>query len=258
MAAAFETPFSQKASEDAARMKVAAGPVAKTNLAATEPAPQPAVPATEAGPKPVPRDKPRVTLPAKAPIESAKAPSELSKESPVDREKEVVIEVAKETPKPAPVPKDGAAPVTKPLAGIPAAAKPTRRTALQSMLDTDDPLDAKSVVGHVSRLPGVIACAIVFSDGLSLAGNIPAEYEADALCAMAPSIMKRVGEQMFGAKFGALNGLTLFCAKAPVSLFAHGNICLAAIHSGGEIAAEVRDRLGRTTQELARMYAQPA
>ena len=75
---------------------------------------------------------------------------------------------------------------------------------------------------------------------------------------MAPSIMKRIGEQMFGAKFGALNGLTLFCAKTPVTLFAHGNICLAALHSGGEIATEVRDRLGRTTQELAGMYAQPA
>ena len=118
--------------------------------------------------------------------------------------------------------------------------------------------DAKSVVGHVSRLPGVSACTVVFSDGLSLAGNIPAEYEADALCAIAPSIIKRFEEQLAGAKLGALNSVTLFCGKAPVSLFAHGNICLAAIHSGGEIAPEIREQLGRTTQELARMYAQAA
>jgi len=30
-----------------------------------------------------------------------------------------------------------------------------------------------------------------------------------------------------------------------------------SLHSDGAIAAEVRDRLGRTAQELARMYAQP-
>ena len=91
-----------------------------------------------------------------------------------------------------------------------------------------------------------------------LTGNIPAEYDADALCATAPSIMKRIGEQMLGAKVGELRGVTLFCAKTQVSLFADGNICLAILHSDGAIAAEVRDRLGRTAQELARMYAQPA
>jgi predicted regulator of Ras-like GTPase activity (Roadblock/LC7/MglB family) len=147
---------------------------------------------------------------------------------------------------------------SKPAAKVPAGDGPTRRTALQNLLDTDEPLDAKSVLVHVSRLPGVSSCAIVFSDGLSLAGNIPTDYEADALCATAPSIMKRIGEQMLGAKFGTLRSVTLFCAETPVSLFAHGNICLAALHSGDDLAAEVRDRLGRTTQELARMYAQPA
>ena len=55
----------------------------------------------------------------------------------------------------------------------PASAAPAERTPLQVALDTDETLDAKSVVAHVSRLPGVKACAIVFSDGLSLAGNIP-------------------------------------------------------------------------------------
>ena len=45
------------------------------------------------------------------------------------------------------------------------------RTALQVAFDTDETLDAKSIVAHASRLPGVSACAIVFSDGLSLAGK---------------------------------------------------------------------------------------
>jgi predicted regulator of Ras-like GTPase activity (Roadblock/LC7/MglB family) len=135
---------------------------------------------------------------------------------------------------------------------------PGGRTALQVAFDTDETLDAKSIVAHASRLAGVSACAIVFSDGLSLAGNIPAEYEAEALCAVAPSIMKRIDEQMIGTNLGSLDGITLYCAKTPVSFFAHGNICLAALNSAGEIAVEIRARLSSAVREIARMYAQPA
>ncbi len=135
---------------------------------------------------------------------------------------------------------------------------PAERTALQAALETDETLDAKAVVAHASRLPGVSACAIVFSDGLSLAGNIPPSYGAEALCALAPSIVKRIDEQMTSTSLGRLDAVTLFCAKAPVSFFARGNICLAALHSAGEIATEIRVRLGRIAQELSRMYSQPA
>ena len=117
--------------------------------------------------------------------------------------------------------------------------------------------DAKAIVAELSKLEGVKACAIVFSDGLSLAANLPEEYEADALCAMAPEILKRINQQMNGANLGTLHHLTLFCEKAPVSFFAHENICLAVLHSTGEISPETRARLGRATTELARQYATP-
>ncbi len=202
VAQVFETPFSQKAAEDAARMNVPAGPIAKAEVALQEDA-----------------------LAAGVDFDDAQS--------------------------------SGSEQVATPAQTAPSAA--AERTPLQVALDTDDEgLDAKAVVAHASRLPGVSACAIVFSDGLSLAGNIPTEYEADALCGIAPEIMKRIADQMISAHFGALQGLTLFCAKKPVSFFAHGNICLAALHSAGELAAEIRERLGRITQELARIYAQPA
>ena len=89
------------------------------------------------------------------------------------------------------------------------------RASVAGGCDTDETLDAKSIVASPSRLPGVSACAIVFSDGLSLAGNIPTEYEPDALCALAPSIVKRIDDQMTGASLGPLNGMTLYCAKRP-------------------------------------------
>ena len=257
VAEAFETPFSQKASEDAARMKVSAGPIAKTTAATTEAAPKPVAMTAEPDVKLGVAAAEPAAPPAPASAEpAAQAVVPLPKEASVESAKMAPIEPARKKDKPAPAPKAEVAPATQPATDTPAVATLGLRTSFQKVLDADELLDAKSVVVHVSRLPGVSACAIVFSDGLSLAGNIPEEYEADALCAMAPSILKRIDEQMFGAKFGALNSLTLFCAKMPVSLFAHGNICLAAIHSDGEISAEVRDRLDHTTQELARMYAQ--
>jgi predicted regulator of Ras-like GTPase activity (Roadblock/LC7/MglB family) len=195
----FETPFSTKAAEDAARLKVSTGPIAK-----------PAV-GVAAGVDPDDKN-----------LDFAATP-------------EGIIRPGSPIPSTAPA-----------------------RTALQVAFETDETLDAKSIVAHASRLPGVSACAIVFSDGLSLAGNIPAKYEAEALCALAPSIVKRIDDQMIGASLGPLNGITLYCAKTPVSFFAHGNICLAALHSADALAAEIRARLSCVVRELAQMYAQPA
>jgi predicted regulator of Ras-like GTPase activity (Roadblock/LC7/MglB family) len=276
VADAFETPFSQKASEDAARLKVSAGPISRTTAGANMPAPETAAPVAAVAPPsapPTPKlavaETPAAPQPAIAPAAPAprpvpapaqpvaKAAVTPPKEAPAEPAKVAPVEPPKETPELAAVPKAEAAPARKPAAA-PAATATGIRTSLQNLLDTDEPLDAKSVVGHVSRLPGVSACAIVFSDGLSLAGNISADYEADALCALAPTILRRVSEEMVGAKFGPLHSLTLCCGRTPLSLFAHGNLCLAAIHSRGEITPEVRDRLGRTTQELARMYAATA
>lgn len=197
----FETPFSTKAAEDAARMNVSSGPIAKAPLHGME---------ASVG--------------------------------------EVVAAIAE--PEPAPAAAETVA------EAVPTT--PATRSALQVAFETDETLDAKTIVAHTSKLPGVLACAVVFSDGLSLAGNIPAEYQTEALCALAPSIMKRINDQMVGATLGPLNGITLYCAKTPVSFFAHENICLAVLHSDGEIASDVRARLSCAARELARMYAQPA
>jgi predicted regulator of Ras-like GTPase activity (Roadblock/LC7/MglB family) len=131
------------------------------------------------------------------------------------------------------------------------------RTPLQVALDTDDKLDAKEVVSHVNRMAGVKASAIVFGDGLSLAGKLPAELEAEGLCAMAPALMQRIDTHMSGSNLGALRGMTVNGAKAAVTFFMHENLCLAALHSNGDIAPEVRERLSRVVHELSRKYSHP-
>jgi len=149
--------------------------------------------------------------------------------------------------------------VEKPPAA-PADATPARtpfdspRNPLQVALDTDDKLDAKGVVALVNKFEGVKACALMFGDGLSLAGSLPAEYDTDGLCAMAPSLMQRIENHMVETKLGALRGMTLSCAKGALTFFMHENLCLAALHSGGDLTAEVREKLQRIVHELSRKY----
>jgi predicted regulator of Ras-like GTPase activity (Roadblock/LC7/MglB family) len=131
------------------------------------------------------------------------------------------------------------------------------RTPLQVALDTDEKLDAKAVVAHVNKISGVKACAIMFGDGLSLAGSLPAELESDGLCAMAPSLMQRIENHIVETKFGALRGMTLTCLKGAVTFFMHENLCLTALHSGGDLTTEVREKLSRVVHELSRKYSNP-
>jgi predicted regulator of Ras-like GTPase activity (Roadblock/LC7/MglB family) len=131
------------------------------------------------------------------------------------------------------------------------------RSPLQVALETDEKLDAKGVVAHINKIPGVKACAIMFGDGLSLAGSLPEEYETDGLCAMAPSLMQRIENHMVETKLGALRGMTLTCLKGAVTFFMHENLCLAALHAGGDLATEAREKLTRVVHELSRKYSNP-
>jgi len=131
---------------------------------------------------------------------------------------------------------------------------PPPRNPLQVALETDEKMDAKGVVAHVNNLAGVTACAFMFGDGLSLAGSLPAEFGTDGLCAMAPSLMKRIENHMVETKLGALRGMTLSCANGAITFFMHENLCLAALHSGGDLTAEVREKLSRIVHELSRKY----
>jgi predicted regulator of Ras-like GTPase activity (Roadblock/LC7/MglB family) len=145
-----------------------------------------------------------------------------------------------------------------------AAAPPVResfdlppRNPLQVALETDEKLDAKSAVAHLNKLAGVKACALMFGDGLSLAGNLPAEYETDGLCAMAPSLMRRIESHMVETKLGAFRSVTLSCVKGAVTFFMHENLCLAALHASDDLASEVREKLARVVHELSRKYSHP-
>jgi predicted regulator of Ras-like GTPase activity (Roadblock/LC7/MglB family) len=163
-----------------------------------------------------------------------------------------------------------ATPVAKPVLAEPASATDTAdvsvempasdrpfRTPLQVALDTDEKLDAKGIVAQINKIAGVKSCAILFGDGLSLAGTLPAELETDALCAMAPSLMQRIENHLVDTKLGAIKGMTLSCTKGAVTFFMHENLCLAALHANVDLPTETREKLGRVVHELSRKYSHP-
>jgi predicted regulator of Ras-like GTPase activity (Roadblock/LC7/MglB family) len=131
------------------------------------------------------------------------------------------------------------------------------RTPLQVALDTDEKLDAKGVVALVNKIPGVKACAIMFGDGLSLAGSLPEELETEGLCAMAPSLLQRLENHLVETKLGQLRGMTLSCLKGAITFYMHENLCLAALHADLDLPGETREKLSRIVHELSRKYSHP-
>jgi predicted regulator of Ras-like GTPase activity (Roadblock/LC7/MglB family) len=116
-------------------------------------------------------------------------------------------------------------------------------------------IDPKEIVSQANALGGVKACAITFSDGLSLAGELPKKFEADGLCAMAPSMLKRVVQHVHETKLGQLVAMTLYANDAAISFFARGNVCLTALHDSS-LAPEVRTRLAELAEKLSHTYTQ--
>ncbi|HYR22040.1 MAG TPA: hypothetical protein VEP30_03825 [Chthoniobacterales bacterium] len=118
-------------------------------------------------------------------------------------------------------------------------------------------IDPKEVVAQASALAGVKGCAITFSDGLSLAGELPKEIAAEGLCAMAPAILERIAQHVRETKLGSLVSVTLYTSGSAVSFFAQRNICLTALHAEGSLPPQTRTQIAELVEKLSRTYAQP-
>ena len=135
----------------------------------------------------------------------------------------------------------------------PEAASQTESTETKPAAEKVDP---KEIVAQANGLEGVKACAITFSDGLSLAGELPEDVEADGLVAMAPSMLERIDQHVRQAKLGQLIAMTLYASNSSVSFFARGNVCLTALHDK-PLAPKTRVKLAELVEKLSQTYAQP-
>jgi len=261
IAETFETAFSIKADEDAKRLHAGAGLAPKVY---EKPAEQPRIQEKA--------ETAREDLPtlASAKEEKTEAKSVVARASARPGAGEVAVaepsqatisikageEAERFRTRAEPVPNVSERPAER--AQVPKRIEIEREELSGAVSAEEEKLDAKSVLGHACALPGVAACAIAFADdGLTLAGRLPAELAADGLCAMVPSLLQKIDNHMRDTKLGLFTGMTLHCAQWPLTFFMHGNICLTALHAGGELTSETRAELARITQELSRTYSQP-
>ena len=135
-------------------------------------------------------------------------------------------------------------------------AKQSRAESKPGVAPVAEKIDPKKIVNQANALTGVRACAITFSDGLSLTGELPDDVEADGLCAMAPSMLERIEQHVNETKLGQLVAMTLHASDSAVTFFARGNLCLTALHDQ-PLAPEVRSRLADLIEKLSKTYAQP-
>ena len=222
-----ETPFSIKAAEDAKRLQEA--------------------------------DRAKTEAPETRPPESDNAPSAVppaTAESPQAVEK---VEVKAEAePAPASAPTESKVKIEGAADQAPASAEaPPKAEEKKSEPKPEAKNEAKQVVEKATALPGVAGCSVTFADGLSLAGNLPAEVGVDGLCAMAPSLLQRIDRHMLDTKLGPLTSMTLHCANSPVTFFMKGDVCLTVLHDGGDLASETQETLAEMAKELSRTYSQP-
>jgi predicted regulator of Ras-like GTPase activity (Roadblock/LC7/MglB family) len=230
--AQFQTPFAAAAAEDAKRF--GAGKAMKPLKGLPQVDPTPAAPA----PAPAKSAKAKIAEPAAPKIATPEVPAATAVKPAAPLKPEVNA------------PSNNGASEKN--------SQKIERNALQNALNTDDEVDAKAVVAHAGKFEGVKGCAIIFRDGLSLAGELPGEFQADGLCAMAPSFLQRIDDHMSATKLGAFSAMTLSCAKAAVTFFMHDNLCLAALHAKVELAPDVREFLANAVCELSRKYSHPA
>ena len=88
---------------------------------------------------------------------------------------------------------------------------------LQLLFMTEEELDAKTVVRFVTQMPGLDGCAVMFGDGLRLAGNFPDESLIEGFSAMAPPFFKRAKNFALESGMGTLQAFTFHTDQGPCS-----------------------------------------
>ena len=215
---------------------------------------------------PLDLDEPRTVEPtaSEAPTAVNDLPAEPTVEPPAPVEPAPVEEALAVLESTAPVaepPSQTAAPEpvtplnTKPTAA-PAEVAPVkgRDSELQTLFMTEEDIDAKVVVRLVCQLPGVSGCAVMFADGLRLAGNFP-DGDAEGFSAMTPPFFKRTQNFASELKLGGLKAFTVYTETDLLSFFMHDDICMSVRHSGRGFLPGVREKLEIVTRELAATYS---
>jgi predicted regulator of Ras-like GTPase activity (Roadblock/LC7/MglB family) len=92
----------------------------------------------------------------------------------------------------------------------------------------------KEVVARAAALPGVAGAVITLPDGLRVASEVPAEFNADTLAAFIPQIFERMNQSARELRMGALNNVSFTVGNVPWRIIRVNAVYLAAFGRAGE------------------------
>ena len=92
----------------------------------------------------------------------------------------------------------------------------------------------KDVVARAVELPGVVGAVVTLPDGLRVAGEVPAEFNADTLAAFIPQIFERMNQSAKELRMGALNNVSFTVGNVPWRIFRVNAVYFAAFGRAGE------------------------
>jgi len=92
----------------------------------------------------------------------------------------------------------------------------------------------KDVVARAIVLPGVAGVVIALPDGLRVASEVPAEFNADTLAAFVPQMYERMNQSARELRMGALNNVSFTVGNVPWKIFRVNAVYVAAFGRAGE------------------------
>jgi competence ComEA-like helix-hairpin-helix protein len=130
--------------------------------------------------------------------------------------------------------------------------------SLNRLLGVDDAreLTLQEIVKLTNSLPGIEGSMLAMSDGLFVAGQLPAELDQEAISVFAPQLFKRVGRYVKELKVGHVRRFTIFTELRPISIFHAGDVYLVIIHDTRHFSKKLLRQCERISQEIARLCRQ--
>ena len=112
----------------------------------------------------------------------------------------------------------------------------------------------RDVVTRAVALAGVAGALVTLPDGLRVASEVPAEFNADTLAAFIPQMFERMNQSAKELRMGALNNVSFTVGNIPWRIIRVNSVYLAAFGRAGESlpAAQLASLAG----ELDRKQAQ--
>jgi predicted regulator of Ras-like GTPase activity (Roadblock/LC7/MglB family) len=98
----------------------------------------------------------------------------------------------------------------------------------------------REVVTRAMALPGVVGVVVTLPDGLRVASEVPAEFNADTLAAFIPQLFERMNSSAKELRMGALNNVSFTVGNIPWRIYRVNAVYLAAFGRAGEALPAVQ------------------